>query len=591
MLSPLQSPDNLKRLLIIGGAVLGVLLVVGLGISLLLGLLQPAASHGGKGTPQAGVKVGASPLLFGTNLDLMDRKNQVFTSNSTYAVLRGMHPGIVRVPIRVDASDAAIQKAMQTVKDLGAQPLVDVQGIFGSRLTDQVAHVVAIVRQVFGAGIVFYEIGNEEDLSATPVEQYVATWNSLVPMLKQKAPQARFVGPVTYRYDAHYLEGFLREASPLPDAISWHEYACDASAAKDQCIQRLGVWSQHISDARQVTQKAMGKELPVMITEWNYAPDASASDGKISDSEFMSAWTYQALQTLVSNHVYAAMQYEAVGSATPLVDSRGTITTQGATMQSLYQSLVVEPSPMATAGVDDGATATAIASTSATATATAGATRVPTKVAPTATPGTTPIKPTPTIDPNQSLYTQITRTTPFYASSLAAQDSGKWFLYTYSQGSKCAFEQGGYGVYVPNDASSLICRADGVPMYSSFAMQVDMVITSGTGTDGGGPSFFDQTVSDNARIQVRVNGSYVLYDGSTAIMSGTSSALRVGLNRTNTVTLIIRGGYTYLYFNGQFVKKVAHAYSGAGKGGYAVYARHNESSTNVVFKNVKLWHA
>lgn len=582
MFNSLSTTGNFKRLMIIGGSVLGVILVISFSVALIPGTFKSGQSQ--SPPPDKNNQIKVSSLLFGTNLDLLNGKNQIFTSNSTYTALQAMHLSIIRIPVQPDASDAALQKALQTVKGLGAVPLIDLRGVVSGGTKEQTLRIAAAVGQIFSTNTIYYEIGNEEDLYGFPVDRYAAAWNDLVPVLKQKTPQAKFVGPVTYHYDANYLKAFLQKANPRPDAISWHEYACEASTTKDKCIQRLDSWSQDITNARHITQGVTGKALPIMITEWNYAPDATANDDKITDSEFMNAWTSQALQTLVNNQVYAAMQFSAVGNTTPLVDAQGTLTAQGTTLQSFYQSLASQqPSPTAVEP-----TATPTASPSPTPTATPWPTNIPGN--PTATPRPT-AKPTPPPDPNQTLYTQITSGTPFYASSLAGQDGGKWFIYTYSLNSKCFFEQGGYGVYVPNDVSSLICRGDGIPMYASFGMQVDMTITGGKGTDGGGPAFFDKTVYDNARLQVRVNGAYVLYDNSTVLLSGSSTALKKGLNVSNRVTIIVRGGWTYLYFNGHFVQKVAHAYKSSGSGGYSLYARHNESSTNVVFKNIKLWHA
>ncbi len=92
----------------------------------------------------------------------------------------------------------------------------------------------------------------------------------------------------------------------------------------------------------------LGAPLPIMITEWNYAPDAAYNDGKNNDRTFMTTWTNKALQTLADSHVFAAMQYTCTNTAMSLIDNDNKPTLQGTIFQHLYLKMILnghQPTP------------------------------------------------------------------------------------------------------------------------------------------------------------------------------------------------------------------------------------------------------
>ncbi|HLX39671.1 MAG TPA: hypothetical protein VKR42_04025, partial [Ktedonobacteraceae bacterium] len=210
--------------------------------------------------------------------------------------------------------------------------------------------IIQDMNSVFGRFVVFYEYGNEEDLLGINAPNYVASWNSIVPQLKRIARHAAFIGPVTSKYDHDYLTTFLQQARPRPDAISWHEYTCDDSWPNSLCIARINNWTNHITDARQTMITTLHTTLPIMITEWNYAPNAQSGDGKINNSSFMASWTTKAMEVLAENHVFASMQYSCTNSIYALINGNNTLSAQGITMQKLYQQMVVEGKQVAQTG-------------------------------------------------------------------------------------------------------------------------------------------------------------------------------------------------------------------------------------------------
>ena len=291
--------------------------------------------------------VNASPLLFGTNLGLFTSNDQVVTSASTRALMQQIHIHIVRVPARMNLSNDVEIQALQAVKSIGAVPLVVLAGVRDPQVLADDTRFIQDANGIFGNSIVYYEFGNEDDWNGVTIERYTQGWNTYIPRFKHLALNGKFVGPVSYQYDHTNLTTFLQGANPRPDAISWHEYTCSYREPANNCLVNLDQWTTHITDGRAVMQATLGTELPIMITEWNYAADQSTQpnglpydDGKYNNASFMSEWTTKALGILAANQVFASMQYSVTNTALPLIDDHNALTLQGMVFQSLYQKMV-----------------------------------------------------------------------------------------------------------------------------------------------------------------------------------------------------------------------------------------------------------
>ena len=290
-----------------------------------------------------------SPLLFGTNLSLYDSNDQVLHSPTTRSQLEQMHFRIIRMPVRSTLSNTTEIQAAQAIRSMGAYALVVLRGAVDNNVLADDMRIIQNMNSIYGHFLVFYEYGNEEDLLGIDVNHYLASWNAIVPQLKRVAFNGQFIGPVNYQYDQGYLATFLQHANPRPDEVSWHEYTCDDAASDATCLSNLDNWTSHIADARATMRATLHIALPIMITEWNYAPNAHANDGKINDSNFMSTWTTKAVETLAANRIFASMQYTCTDSVYALVDVNGTPTTQGITMRNLYQRMILsnqQPTPV-----------------------------------------------------------------------------------------------------------------------------------------------------------------------------------------------------------------------------------------------------
>ncbi len=265
--------------------------------------------------PQAGTQT--SPLLFGTNLALIDATDTFLRSTATRALLQQIHTRIIRMPTRDYLSEAITIQTAQLIKDIGAIPLVNLRGAVDRTVLADDTRVIQDMNRVFGTQTVYYEYGNEEEAQDITAAQYTTSWNAIIPQLKLLAPQGQFIGPVNAKYEPGYLMAFLANAQPRPDQISWHEYTCDDDRTRDECIANIATWTTHIQDARARMTSVLGTALPIMITEWNYTPKVNAYDSKHRDSAFMSVWTTQAMQTLAANHIFASMQYACTDTIPP----------------------------------------------------------------------------------------------------------------------------------------------------------------------------------------------------------------------------------------------------------------------------------
>lgn len=356
--------ERVKQLPIAVRLLVPVLIVLLLGASIwgVVALTHPSgpSSKGGKvaavptiqqlkTTPGIQVTSPVSPYIFGTNLALFDTNDQVLNSATTRTMLQQIHPTMIRMPVRDTLSDTVEIQAAQIIKGLGAVPLLVLHGPQDSTALAANLRIIHDMNLVFGNQTVYYEFGNEADLQGISVDGYLSAWNAQVPQFKQAALHGQFIGPVNYHYDHNYLSTFLQNAKPLPDDISWHEYTCDDAQPNAICIAHIADWTAHITDARALMTQQLGSALPIMITEWNYAPNAVPNDGKNNDSNFMQTWTTQALQTLSANRVFASMQYSCTNTAISLVNDANQFTMQGATFQNQYQQIILhnkQPPPI-----------------------------------------------------------------------------------------------------------------------------------------------------------------------------------------------------------------------------------------------------
>lgn len=327
-------------------------------LGLLLAVLLAVTGLAICGQAQAGVRpsdsASVSPLLWGENTDLnagSASSDWFLTGTALRAGLVAAHTQIVRLPVRGPSQSTSgianwteLQQALRDVKAMGSVPLVILRNPEDPSLAADDTQVVNYVNSVFGTNTtVYYEWANETDLVGPDAQTYTASWNAVVPQLKQLAPDAEFIGPVNYQYDAGYLQYFLQNANPLPNAVSWHEYTCPDSQTDAYCLAQIDNWNTHFAAARSLMQSTIGTQLPIWITEWNYSPNLSTT----RTASFLQQWTTKALDTLAADGIAASMHFD-VQDEVPLVNGDGSLAPEGVSFKAAYESLTSGTPPPTT---------------------------------------------------------------------------------------------------------------------------------------------------------------------------------------------------------------------------------------------------
>ncbi len=231
-----------KHLALLLGILGSVLIIILVGVGILRGPArqQPGASPSPSAVTLSPMPTNpVSPLIFGTNMSLFASAStdQRLDSPATQKALQQIHVQIIRMPVRPGIPEELEIKAAKAIKQIGAVPLVILNGPLVSDPLSVDRRIVQDMKQIFGNETVYYEFGNEEDLQGVSTQRYVTSWNTIIPQLKHLSPGAHFIGPVNYKYSRGNLTAFLQQAQPRPDEVSWHEYVCGSRSQPAPCIR------------------------------------------------------------------------------------------------------------------------------------------------------------------------------------------------------------------------------------------------------------------------------------------------------------------------------------------------------------------
>jgi flagellar basal body-associated protein FliL len=261
----------------------------------------------------------------------------------------------------------------------------------------------------------------------------------------------------------------------------------------------------------------------------------------------------------------------------------------------IYYVGVYQPQKMhadATATVNAQITSTAQANAQATANALATSTAQANATATAQASATTAASATATA--NQAILSQATSGTPVLNDSLSAPSSNNWDQISASnsiQRGSCAYTGGVYESSMPTKGYFQPCFAK-VPTYGNFAYQVQMTIKQG---DEGGILFrADTTNSKFYLFKFTQSGAYSLFvyiDNQSThannLLNNSTSLFKQGLNQSNTITVVAKGGNLYFYINGQYIDYINNTTLSSGKIG--VFGESNTNPTVVAFSNAEVW--
>ncbi len=194
----------------------------------------------------------------------------------------------------------------------------------------------------------------------------------------------------------------------------------------------------------------------------------------------------------------------------------------------------------------------------------------------------------------QAILSQATSGNPTLNDPLSTPGGNNWDQLSASnstQSGSCAYSGGAYESSMPTKGFFQPCYAE-TPTFSNFAYQVQMTITQG---DEGGILFrADPTNSKFYLFRITQSGAYDLFvyidnQGTHAknLLSNSTTLFKQGLNQSNTITVVARGGSMYFYINGQYIDGVSNTTLSSGKIG--MFGESNTNSTVVAFSNAKVW--
>ena len=295
---PNRRAKRFSPLAMIGAAV--TLLVV-LGAGTYFVILPRFLSHAAN-TPLPGQRIwkgGASSLVFGSN----DPTFNSATSQSLRLSLRQAGITLVRTPLANNGGSEVEQRLTQ-IQDIGATCL-------GILTMHDMALDQQIVKQA-GNRCQLYEFGNEPDnpgSNAMSVSAYAQQWNQTIPILRQIAPQAKFVGPAVASPNLGYISAFLQATQAnAPDAVTYHMYPCTDVGVQTCLTQSVNSYASAAQQVRNTVTQVLGRTLPLGVTEWNdnWRDQAKPEE---SDPTFISQFTTRSLQSLMQGQVAFANQY------------------------------------------------------------------------------------------------------------------------------------------------------------------------------------------------------------------------------------------------------------------------------------------
>jgi serine/threonine protein kinase len=193
------------------------------------------------------------------------------------------------------------------------------------------------------------------------------------------------------------------------------------------------------------------------------------------------------------------------------------------------------------------------------------------------------------LPPQHSPYSPYKGVLAFYDPLQDNSKGNNWDEVTDSRGS-CVFTQRSYQVTASARASLYFCTEEAA--FSNFAYQVQMTIVAG---DYGGIVFrTDSTHTKFYYFRIGKDGSYevVTWGSKTGkkdqvLKSGTSLAIKTGLDQSNIVAVVASGSDLDLYVNQQHIAYVSDSTFSQGQLG--VCAANASKLTEVMYSDALVW--
>lgn len=249
---------------------------------------------------------GVSSFLFGTNDTI--RWSQINAGNTPAIpqALNAAHFQLLRTWFFANQNGSDINNRIQVVVASGSQPLCVLPDWQNAAYNQQV--VTAL-----GSKCNIYEFGNEPDSN---MSGYIQAWNTQIPQLRKINPNAKFIGPAAANHNnVQVFVNAVKTSGVSPDAVSFHRYPCSGMSSASTCLSKVpsdltGV----ITLVRGWTTSALGANIPIGITEWNYdSANPAASWGQ--NAQFIDQFTTLAINSMIQNHMDFSNQFDLANGA------------------------------------------------------------------------------------------------------------------------------------------------------------------------------------------------------------------------------------------------------------------------------------
>lgn len=285
-----------------------------------------------------------SSYLFGTNDKTEITSNNFETSSAIQALVRTGGFTLIRSFQPENVNDATLDVRYNAAQNAGCNMLYV---LYDSANTAWNEYVV----NYYGNNCLLYEFGNEPDYpyGSLPVASYLDQWNSVVPQLRAINPSAKFIGPALAQptgYKTSYMQDFLNGVAlsgVLPDAISFHLYPCYKSD-ENTCLSLSATYTNAIQTVRSMVINTLGFELPIAVTEWNYAP-STGLEPYGTDPDFMTQWTTTALNSIIAGGAAVACQFNCASTVTSQLDMISTKTNQPKAQYTAIANIISQYHP------------------------------------------------------------------------------------------------------------------------------------------------------------------------------------------------------------------------------------------------------
>ena len=198
-----------------------------------------------------------------------------------------------------------------------------------------------------------------------------------------------------------------------------------------------------------------------------------------------------------------------------------------------------------------------------------------------------------TVTTAQQIYDQATSGTPAMNDPLSDNSNG-WNVFSGGINS-CEFTGGAYHL-LSQSPSWVWCGWQSTFNLRNFALQGQMNIVQGN--EGGmviGTDAINNYATKKYKIYINSQGTYTFLQeldtgsdrGDHILRSGSSPAIKTGLNQANVITAIVNNSNFYFYVNHQFVTSDSLNDYTQSDVGFSVQA--DNQLTEAAFSNMKLW--